>query len=107
MTTADRGALLQLWDEGAPGETLRIDPTIHGNPALDVRASAIEPEGPARIILELGRAGLVTVEVDDDGDMSFALTLQGRRAASLMAMSRADHALVLLGALMGTSDGPN
>jgi hypothetical protein len=96
-----------LWDEGASGETLRIDPAIHGDPTRDARATAIEPDGPARIILELGRAGLVAVEVDDDGDMSFVLTPQGRRAASLMAMSRADHALVLLGALVGTSDRPN
>lgn len=63
--------------------------------------------GPAELIAELARAGLVSVEMSDDGDIVFALTPQGQRSALLMAMSRQVHALALLGALAGASEANN
>jgi hypothetical protein len=68
---------------------------------------ADDEPGVVQLIAELTCAGLVSVEVGDDGDVSFALTGEGRQAARSMAMSRGAHARVLLGALSGTSDGPN
>jgi DNA-binding MarR family transcriptional regulator len=59
-----------------------------------------------QLIAELERAGLLRIEVDD-GDISFVLTESGRTAARSTAMSRQDHALVLLGALVGTEHRPN
>ena len=84
-----------------------IDHTLHDSPTPDAATVASERLGASRLIAELAGAGLVSVEVDDDGDISFTLTQQGRRAARMMAMSRQGHALVLLGALVGTDHGPN
>ena len=63
--------------------------------------------GLAELIAELTRAGLVSAEVGDDGAMSYALTSAGEKVARQMAMRRDAHALVLLGALVGSSEGPN
>ncbi len=86
---------------------MRIDPMVLGSATPGSRATTGEPPDLAQLIAELKSAGLVSVEVDDDGNLSFALTQRGERAALLMAMSRHGHALVLLGALMGTDDHPN
>ncbi|MEX1296234.1 MAG: hypothetical protein AB1Z67_08700 [Candidatus Limnocylindrales bacterium] len=86
---------------------MRIDPTHHGSRAPGPPHPAKEQPGAAQLIAELQGAGLIAVEIDEDGDMSFALTPRGRRTAGLMAMSRDGHALVLLGALVGTENGPN
>ncbi len=86
---------------------MRIEPTAHGRPGAGDRATSGERTEPAQLIAELERAGLLSVEMDDDGEVSFGLTVQGRRSARLMAMSRQGHALVLLGALVGTENGPN
>ena len=59
------------------------------------------------LIAELASAGLVSVDVSDGGDVTYALTPRGQQAAQLMAMSRAAHALVLMGALVGASRNPH
>ena len=65
---------------------------------------AIAPAEPSltELIAELASAGLVSIEMLEDGDVSYALTEAGQSAARSMAMSRQPHALVLLGALLGT-----
>lgn len=71
------------------------------------RPAATGQPDAAKLIGELQYAGLLSVEVDEDGDLSFTLTPSGRRTAQLMAMSRDGLALVLLGALVGTGRGPH
>jgi DNA-binding PadR family transcriptional regulator len=61
----------------------------------------------AELIADLAKAGLVSVEVDDDGAVWYALTSAGRKVARQMAMRRDARALVLLGALFGASEYPN
>lgn len=120
MTTADDCALLQVGgmrghtralrsDPRAlqEGETVRADATVEGSHTPGVLdTTGVEPS-LADLIAELASAGLVSVVMSDDGDISYALTPQGQLAARLMAMSRHAHALVLLGALVGASDDPN
>ena len=86
---------------------MRIDPGLDGTRDSGPPTSTAERPDATRLIAELEGAGLVSVEIDDDGDISFVLTRRGRRTATLMAMSRQSHALVLLGALVGIEDGPN
>lgn len=86
---------------------MRIDPIPHDSGATSPPTAAPEQPGVTRIITELEAAGLLSVEVDESGDVSFALTRSGRRTASLMAMSRDGHALVLLSGLVGAEHGPN
>jgi hypothetical protein len=96
------------WGTQAPAvDTLRIDPIVHGDPTPSAGATISAQASPAQVIAELTRAGLLSVEVGDDGDISFALTPRGQRVARLMAMSRQGHALVLLGALVSTDHPPN
>ena len=61
----------------------------------------------AELIADLAKAGLVSVEVDDDGAVWYALTSAGQKVARQMAMRRDSHALVLLDALFGSSEYPN
>ena len=61
----------------------------------------------AELIADLAKAGLLSVEVDDDGAVWFALTSAGQKVARQMAMRRDAHALVLLGALFRASEYPN
>lgn len=84
-----------------------IEPILHRSHAPAARTTAEKETNAAQLIVELEGAGLLSFEVDDDGDISFVLTRRGRRAAHLTAMSRDGYALVLLGALVGTSRGPN
>ena len=96
------------WRTRVPAvDTVRIDPIVHGDPTPSAGATIGTQVSPAQVIAELVRAGLLLVELDDDGDVCFALTPRGQRAARLMAMSRQGHALVLLGALVGTDHPPN
>lgn len=59
------------------------------------------------LITELSNAGLVSAEMGDDGVMSYELTPAGVTAARQMAMHAHAHALVLLGALVGSTGYPN
>ena len=83
------------------------DVTVHRSSTVGTRTTAGAEPGPAELIAELASAGLVSVEVSDDGDITYALTPQGQQSARLMAMSRQAHALVLLGALAGASGKPD
>ncbi len=85
---------------------MAIEPIVHGSRTPGSRKTTGEQTDAAQLIAELEGAGLLAVEIDEDGDVSFVLTTRGRRAAGLMAMSRDGHALVLLGALVGTANGP-
>ena len=69
--------------------------------AIDGKAGLVE------LIAELTKAGLVSAEVGDDGVMWYVLTPTGEKAARQMAMRGDAHALVLLGALVGSSQRPN
>jgi len=86
---------------------VRTDVTVHGSSTVETRTAAGAEHGAAELIAELASAGLVSVEVSDDGDITYALTPQGQQSARLMAMSRQAHALVLLGALAGASGNPD
>ncbi len=92
-----------LWE----GDTVGADATVQGSHAAGAQANAGVEPGAAQLIAELASAGLVSMELSDDGEISYALTPQGQLSARLMAMSRHPHALVLLGALVSTSDEPN
>ena len=86
------------------GATVRAEVTGQGGHTPGAQAAAgVEPSLP-ELIGELVSAGLVSVEVHDEGDISYALTAEGESAARSMAMSRQPHALVLLGALVGTNE---
>ena len=89
------------------GDTVRAGATADQGHTADARTAAGSAPSLAELITELASAGLVSVEVSDDGDTTYALTQDGQQAARLMAMSRHAHALVLLGALVGASEGPN
>ncbi len=86
---------------------MAIEPTPYVSATSGSRSTAEKRADATQIIVELAAAGLALVEIDDDGDISFVLTARGQRAARLMAFSRDSHALVLLGALVGTDHGPN
>ena len=81
--------------------------TAPRSPTVRAQATAGTEPGPAELIAELASAGLVSVEVSIDGDVTYALTPQGQQSARMMAMSRQAHALVLLGALAGSSRNPD
>ena len=73
-------------------------------------AARIAPANVPRLvelITELVSAGLISIDVSDDGETTYALTPRGQQAARAMAMSRNAHALVLLGALLRASEDPN
>jgi hypothetical protein len=119
MTTADGHALLQVVMEGhtkvvgpesramQKGKMVRAEITSQGSHTPGTRTAAGVEPSLAVLIAELVSAGLVSVEVGDDGDMGYALTPRGQLAARLMAMSPHAHALVLLGALVGAREEPN
>lgn len=86
---------------------VNTDPVAHADATPGSRDIAGVEPALSQLVAELASAGLVRVEVGDDGGTAFVLTRQGQRVARLMAMSRDGHALILLGALVGTSDGPN
>jgi hypothetical protein len=86
---------------------MRAEATVQRGHSAGTQATARVEPSLAELIAELASAGLVSVAVGDDGDISYALTPQGQLAARLMAMSRHAHARVLLGALLGASDDPN
>jgi hypothetical protein len=71
------------------------------------RTSTDDEARRAELIADLAKAGLVSVEVDDDGAVWFALTSAGQKVARQMAMRRDAHALVLVGALSRVSEYPN
>lgn len=75
--------------------------TSRSRTATEDEARRAEP------IAGLAKAGLVSVELDDDGAVWYALTSAGQKVARQMAMRRDAHALVLLGALFGASEYPN
>lgn len=85
---------------------MRADP-IQGEPAPRPRTDAWAEPDPSQLMAELASAGLVSVEVDADGEFSYALTVHGRQVARSMAMSRGAHARVLLGALVAAGGRPN
>lgn len=82
--------------------TLRADASVHASHTPDERATPEAEPCLAELIAELTLAGLIGVEVEDDGDISYCLTARGQRTARMMAMSRQSHALVLLGALVAS-----
>ena len=84
-----------------------IEPILHGNHTQASQANAEKQSSATQLIAELEGAGLLSIEVDDDADVSFELTRRGHRAAHMMAMGRDGHALVLLGALVSTGHRPN
>ena len=84
---------------------MRAQPAIHHRTSPAPRPAAGGEPGAARLVAELMIAGLVSVEVGDDGDIGFALTPSGQKVARQMAMGRDDHALVLLGALIRANHG--
>jgi hypothetical protein len=86
---------------------VRIDPSPAQSQTPSPATSAAKRNDVTRCIAELERAGLLQVEIDEDGELSFVLTARGRTAARSTAMSRQGHALVLLGALIGTAHRPN
>jgi hypothetical protein len=61
----------------------------------------------ATVLAELEDAGLVTVRADADGAVHFALTAAGLPVARQMAMSDGQHAIALLGVLMGSIERSN
>jgi hypothetical protein len=71
------------------------------------RAATDDEATRAELITDLAKAGLVSVEVGDDGVVWYALTSAGQKVARQMAMRRDAHALVLLGALVGSGEYPN
>jgi hypothetical protein len=71
------------------------------------RTATDDEAGRAELIADLAKAGLLSVEVDDDGVVWYELTSAGQKVARQMAMRRDAHALVLLGALFGASEYPN
>jgi len=86
---------------------VRAHDTADGGQTAEAWTAAEIAPRLSQLIGELASAGLVSVEVSADGGVTYALTPQGQRAARLMAMSRQAHALVLLGALVGTNEGLN
>ena len=92
---------------GTQGDVLSADVMIRESQAAGAQADADVEPSVAQLVAELASAGLISMELGDDGDVDYALTPQGQLSARLMAMSRNPHALVLLGALMGADDGPN
>ena len=83
---------------------MRAEVTGHGGSTPGAQAAAAAQPSLTELIAELARAGLVSIEVCADGDVSYALTEAGQSAARSMAMSRQPHALVLLGALLGAHE---
>jgi DNA-binding MarR family transcriptional regulator len=69
--------------------------------------TATDHEASAELIADLAKAGLVSVEMDDDGAVWYTLTAAGQKVARQMAMRRDTHVLVLLDALFGESEHPN
>ena len=61
----------------------------------------------ATVLAELEDAGLVTASADPDGAVHFALTAAGVPVARQMAMSDGQHAIALLGVLMGSIERKN
>ena len=80
---------------------MRAEVTGHDGHAPGPRGTAPAEASLTELIAELASAGLVSIELLEDGDVSYALTEAGQSAARSMAMSRQPHALVLLGALLG------
>ncbi len=83
---------------------MRAEVTGHGGPTPGTQATAAAEPSPTELMAELASAGLVSIEVRDDGDVSYALTEAGESTARSMAMSRQPYALVLLGALLGAEE---
>ena len=86
---------------------MRADASAQEGELQRSKTSADDRARLAERIEELVKAGLVSTEVDDDGSVSFALTGAGERVARQMAMHGHGHALVLLGALVSSSEGLN
>lgn len=86
---------------------MRAESIVDEGPIREARVRAEAEPSLTELIAELSCAGLVTAEVGDDGDVTYALTPHGQLTARLMAMSRDVHARVLLGALMSASQAPN
>ena len=86
---------------------MRADAPLHVRVTPRSRAATDDEAGRTELIADLAKAGLVSVEVDDDGAVWYALTSAGEQVARQMAMCRDAHALVLLGALSGSGEYPN
>lgn len=61
----------------------------------------------ASVLAELADAGLVEANADTDGAVHYALTDAGAPVARQMAMSSDQHAVALLGVLMGSIERHN
>ena len=61
----------------------------------------------AAVLAELADAGLVKVSASTDGAVHYALTDAGTPVARQMAMSSDQHAVALLGVLMGSIERHN
>lgn len=61
----------------------------------------------AAVLAELADAGLVEVSSSTDGAVHYALTDAGAPVARQMAMSSDQHAVALLGVLMGSIERQN
>ena len=85
---------------------MRADTLVRGNTTRSAPADTRDKTSLAELINELANAGLVSAELGNDGSVEYTLTSKGVRAARQMAMCRDDHALVLLGALVGSSEIP-
>ena len=83
-------------------KTLGIKTTRQAPDALTDADAAI-----AAVIAELTDAGLVEASPDRDGAVRYALTDAGAPVARQMAMSPDQHAVALLGVLMGSIERQN
>ena len=61
----------------------------------------------ATVLAELTDAGLVEASADTDGAVRYALTDAGAPVARQMAMSSDQHAVALLGVLIGSIERQN
>ena len=86
---------------------MRGDGLVGDGRASSVAAAAADGPDLSQMLVELASADLVSLEVDADGDITYALTARGEQTALLMAMSRQPHALVLLGALVSANKTPD
>ena len=86
---------------------MRGDGLVSDRHPSSVAAAAADGPDLSQMLVELASADLVSLEVDADGDITYALTARGEQTALLMAMSRQPHALVLLGALVSANKAPD
>ena len=86
---------------------MRGDGLVSDRHPSSVAAAAADGPDLSQMLVELASADLVSLEVDADGDITYALTARGEQTALLMAMSRQPHALFLLGALVSANKAPD